>query len=76
VPTVTTPAPGPDRHTNEPRRLSVGDVLGMSCGATASYGPMRGFNCPAYPPPSETSVVQKQEHALRGFPRVVDDLGF
>src|SRR5271156_3474213 len=25
--------------------------------------------------PSETSVVQKQEHVLRSFPRLVDDLG-
>src|SRR3977135_1856503 len=36
-----------------------------------------GRSCrPACPPPSETSVVQKQDHFLRGFPRLVDDLGF
>src|SRR5258707_15010260 len=50
---------------------SIGYIL-----ASGWNGPFRQFYRPACPPPSETFVVQKQEHFLRGFPRLVDDLGF
>ncbi|MEA2915156.1 MAG: haloalkane dehalogenase, partial [Bradyrhizobium sp.] len=50
---------------------SIGYIL-----ASGWNGPFRQFYRPACPPPSETSIIQEQEHFLRGFPRLVDDLGF